>query len=318
MAVMSINPNDFLTTKKEGEFVTAEEWNRLVALFTVLNNNAMELLSTNQAVDSNKANILHLTAGAVPDESITCEKLSTKYTLKNTYIVTQDTTPVTGKTYYTYENGVYTAVESLSTFRADTVYYELTTEYAKPAINTPEVIGDKVITGEKLADETLTNSNCVPNLIGQLLKNCSIKSYTIPIELLPYVETKVEVKLDKACDVALVLTGTDIILCRKDDPKLLCIGSEYKTVIANGGDYINSDYTYRRPIKYDYPSNLQAIFNSERGYDGYCIYRYEDIAGHYRAKLTNLVLDGDTLTYSIKTINDETLKYNFNLIVLGL
>lgn len=71
------------------------------------------------------------------------------YELKNlpdsstnsTYVLTTDTTPVAGKTYYTESNGVYTAASNLSSFVSGTKYYEKNTNNSyfntNPAPNPP-------------------------------------------------------------------------------------------------------------------------------------------------------------------------------------
>ena len=174
MAVTTININDILTTKAEGEVVTAAEWNKLITLFYAINGNANELLSVKQQVDANRGNILNITAGAVPDESITSAKLSTISSVANTYIETTDVTPDSGKTYYTYADGTYTACSSLASFEDGVVYYELDTIEPGPAISSLDVIANKLITGDKIANSTLTSKHCVTTMLGELLNNCII------------------------------------------------------------------------------------------------------------------------------------------------
>ena len=69
-------------------------------------------------------------------ENLTAFASGTKYyerknlsdsSTNSTYVLTTDESPKTGKTYYTESNGVYTAVENLTTFTTGTKYYEKNT-----------------------------------------------------------------------------------------------------------------------------------------------------------------------------------------------
>ena len=309
MAVMSINPNDFLTNKQDGEFVTAEEWNKLVALFTVLNNNAIELLNTNQAVDSNKANILHLTAGAVPDESITCEKLATKTTLKNIYNLTQDLTPDANKTYYTYENGVYTAVDTSDTFEEGVGYYELSTEYANPAINSSDVIGNKVITGENIADEVLEQQHCVPNLLGQLLNNCTIESYSKAVQVAASSNTTVTFKLDKTYNAIVLLNADSLILVRAGDNKVVGISAKPYANMNGISNYLQ-DFV----VVYNTPDKLATIKSYS---NGEVTISFQNLGGIYLNPIA-INLSGNRLTITFKNLQTVEVSKTISTTVLGL
>ena len=69
-------------------------------------------------------------------ENLTAFASGTKYyerknlsdsSTNSTYVLTTDESPAAGKTYYTESNGVYTAVENLTTFTTGTKYYEKNT-----------------------------------------------------------------------------------------------------------------------------------------------------------------------------------------------
>ena len=310
MSVITINTDDFLTTKKDGEYVTAEEWNKLVALFTAINHNAEALIETNKAVDVNKANIAQATVGAVPDASITSEKLSTTHTLKNVYRRTEDTSVITGKNYYTYDGSVYTLAENLTKFISGVAYYELHIEEAGPAVNSSDVIGDRVITGAKIADRTLLASNCVTNIIGSLLKGCPINTYTKAITV-KSTNTTVEFTLDKAHDAVIICTGNELILLRTGDNKVFGIGGTHTTGWGNIGDI------YALSIKYDTPSNLQYIYTALD--EGSGAASFTNLGGHIQTRVLDIQLKDKIITYTLKSLaNVGDLSYDFSITVLGL
>lgn len=310
MSVLTINVNDFLTEKKDGEFVTAAEWNKLVALFRTINHNANALLDTNKAVDVNKANIAQLTLGAVPDESISHSKLTKRNTITSTYEYTTDGSPVSEKTYYVIEDGVYIAKTNLVSFDADVEYYELVTKEAGPAINSTDVIGDKVITGVNVADETLNKDHFVYNILGQLLKNCSINTYTQNVTV-KQSETTVEFVLDKVYDTVIICTGTELILLRAGDTKVFGIGGTHS---VNWGSVLDVNSL---KIQYSEPSNLQYLVGITDD-DGDKVSSYTNLGGHIRTKVLDVRLNDKTITYKLKSLAYTDLTYNFPITVLGL
>ena len=166
-AVSTINLNDFLVQKDSGDVVTGADWNKLVALFHAVNNNAEALLNTIKDVDTNAANIAQVTQGAVPDNSIGYDKLEKIGGIKNVYTFTEDITPKTGVTYYTLEDGVYSPHENLAAFESGVQYYELRAVVTRPAIADADVVGDGVIHGY----------HCAELILGSLL-NDSVTVYT--------------------------------------------------------------------------------------------------------------------------------------------
>lgn len=138
MAVTTINLDEFLPKKLDGEVVTAEDWNKLVALFQALNSNALELLDLTKAVDINTANIATLTLGAIPDRSIGSNKLEIAGNTKQVYQITTDTVPKDGVTYYTVGESTFEQQLGLSVFNKDTLYYELDTIYIRTTHETPQ------------------------------------------------------------------------------------------------------------------------------------------------------------------------------------
>ena len=138
MAVTTINLNEFLPKKLDGEVVTAEDWNKLIALFQALNSNALALLDLTKVVDTNTANIATLTLGAIPDRSIGSNKLEITGNTKQVYQITTDTVPKDGVTYYTVGESTFEPQLGLSVFNKDTQYYELNTIYIRTAHETPQ------------------------------------------------------------------------------------------------------------------------------------------------------------------------------------
>lgn len=170
MAVTTINVNDVLTPKQDGEVVTSADWNKLIALFSAINGNAYQLLDTIKAVDANKANILNISAGSVPDESITYEKLSKTGTLQPQYYV--NTQPFKANlVYYTYDGTTYTEAVGLTAenFDIDAPYYLVDQQLTGAAIKSDNVIEDWTIGGAKLQGDAIFAEVCSPLLLGELL-----------------------------------------------------------------------------------------------------------------------------------------------------
>lgn len=170
MAVTTINLDEFLPKKLDGEVVTAEDWNKLVTLFQAINSNAFELLDVRKAVEVNAGNISEITQGAVPDNSITSAKLSKSGGVMHVYQLTTDLTPVSGVTYYVRnENGQYVPAVDLVTFDPNTQYFNLNTVACEPAVNVPEIVGTNVIKNEHMQSNTLLANVCTDLFLGGLL-----------------------------------------------------------------------------------------------------------------------------------------------------
>ena len=170
MAVTTIKLDEFLPKKLDGEVVTAEDWNKLIALFQAINSNAFELLDVRKAVEVNTGNIAEITQGAVPDNSINSAKLSKTGGVTQVYQLTTDLTPVSGVTYYVRnENGQYVPAVDLVTFDPDTQYFNLNTVACEPAVNVPEIVGTNVIKNEHLQSNTLLANVCTDLFLGGLL-----------------------------------------------------------------------------------------------------------------------------------------------------
>lgn len=170
MAVTTIKLDEFLPKKLDGEVVTAEDWNKLVALFQAINSNAFELLDVRKAVEVNTGNIAEITQGAVPDNSITSAKLSKSGSVTQVYQLTTDLTPVSGVTYYVRnETGQYVPAVGLVTFDPDTQYFNLNTVACEPAVNVPEIVGTNVIKNDHMQSNTLLANVCTDLFLGGLL-----------------------------------------------------------------------------------------------------------------------------------------------------
>ena len=170
MAVTTIKLDEFLPKKLDGEVVTAEEWNKLVALFQAINNNAFELLDVRKAVEVNTGNIAEITQGAVPDNSINSAKLSKTGGVTQVYQLTTDLTPSPDVTYYVRnEKGQYVPAVDLVTFDPNIQYFNLNTVACEPAVNVPEIIGTNVIKNEHFQSNTLLANVCTDLFLGGLL-----------------------------------------------------------------------------------------------------------------------------------------------------
>lgn len=166
-AVSTINLNNFLVQKDSGDVVTGADWNKLVALFHTVNNNANALIATNQNVGVNAANIAQISLGAVPDNSVGYSKLEKAGNTKGVYTLVEDAAPTSGVTYFTLENGAYKAHSNLTEFKVGVQYYVLETVPTQPAVAAPDVIGDNIIMAK----------HCAEMLLGGLL-NDSVTVYT--------------------------------------------------------------------------------------------------------------------------------------------
>ena len=127
-----------LPEKQSGEIVTAEDWNKLTALFLALNKNAVALDSVRRVAETNEANIATLTLGAIPDRSIGSNKLEIAGNTKQVYQITTDTVPKEGVTYYTVGDATFVQRIGLTAFDKDTLYYELNTVYVRTEHETPQ------------------------------------------------------------------------------------------------------------------------------------------------------------------------------------
>ena len=238
MAVITINLDDFLPKKLDGEVVTAEDWNKLVALFQAINTNALELLDLTKLVDINTANIATVTQGAVPDNSINGSKLSKLGGVTPVYQLTTDSTPSADVTYYIEdENGRYVAQTDLSSFLPEIKYYVLNTIDSTPAVDTPEHIADEVIQNKHLKANTLLSSVCSDLLLGGLLSdkatiytNKGISgAFDLSTEKRGTLHTH-DIVLDKPHKAVIILTTNAIAIITdyKAPAPDIYIGSEFK------------------------------------------------------------------------------------------
>lgn len=207
MPVSTISLNDFLVQKNSGDIVTGDDWNKLIALFHATNINANALLKLMKAVDTNTANIAHVTQGAVPDGSISYSKLSKMGGTTNTYVLSTDLKPVAGVTYYTLEDTKYVPHPGLEVFDEGVKYYTLETVVTEPAIADSDVIGNHVI-------EVF---NCVPSFLATLLDS-SVDVYsdkaitgTIGIE-----EKTISIVLPKEHKHLLVINKWSVLMLNAD------------------------------------------------------------------------------------------------------
>lgn len=180
MAVTTVNTADFLQSKREGDVVTADDWNNVIKVFEAINKNAEELLNVKTVVDKNTANIANVTLNSVPDRSIGPNKLEISGGTKQVYEITTDATPQPGVTYYTLDtdgtNGpTYKPHEGLTSFTSGVAYYVLNTVPTVPAISDLKVIKNKLITGDKLAHDSVRADNLVYYILGHILNtNCTV------------------------------------------------------------------------------------------------------------------------------------------------
>lgn len=152
MPVTTINLKDFLTQKKAGDIVTAEDWNKLVALFDVINYNANALLDLSKAVDANASNIAGITLGAVPEGSISSEQLSKAGGTTTMFKLTEDATPQEGVTYYVRnEQSQYVpAADIADGFEPGVEYFNNITVATEAAVNRTDVIADGIINAKHI------------------------------------------------------------------------------------------------------------------------------------------------------------------------
>ena len=229
MAVITINVDDFLTAKSDGEVVTAQEWNKLIALFQSININANALLDLMKLVDINTANIAQVTQGAVPDGSIGASKLEKSGSVKSTYRITEATTPVAGVTYYVLENNKYTPIQDLSEFDTGTVYYELITVPTEPAINDAAMFADNVILDRHLLAKTLSARVCADTLLGDLLST-NTTYYTdkgVSGNLTDSNVVDFEIKFPKAHKAVILFSGRTVsFIVANDNIPNIYIGSD--------------------------------------------------------------------------------------------
>lgn len=127
-----------LPEKQSGEIVTAEDWNKLTALFLALNQNAVALDSVRQVAETNEANIATIALGAIPDRSISAIKLEVAGATKQVYQITTDTQPKEGVVYYTVGDATFVQRIGLTAFDKDTPYYELNAVYVRTEHEAPQ------------------------------------------------------------------------------------------------------------------------------------------------------------------------------------
>lgn len=170
MAVVTIDLDHFLTLKKDGEIVTAEDWNKLVALFQSINQNANELLTLIKDVNDVRADMVNIVSNGVADDSVGYDKLEKLDKTKQVYVLNTDETPVPGVVYYTLEDTEYIPHENLTEFE-NVQYYVVNTVASNAAIAAADVIADGVIPHTKLKLGTIVEAVCSDLLLGGLLSD---------------------------------------------------------------------------------------------------------------------------------------------------
>lgn len=295
MPVITIDTKDFLVPKNSGDVVTGADWNKLVSLFHAFNGNAKELLDTIKNVDINTANIAQVTQGAVPDGSIEYAKLSKMGGITKKYILTTDTTPKAGTTYYTLEGNAYVPHTGLTAFTTGVQYYILETRATTAAIADGDVIGDGVLEDYHLADHTLLPRACSEFLLGGLLNDSATVytdkgvsgSFAYHTDMETYIPTPIThtIQLDKSHKtVVIIQPGGIIILNANPDKPNLFIGGYIKLV--------ENDYVYGGM----YISHLIGTNKSEQAPQG--IYTNSQFSpGMQRASYPTGLLSPDVATF---------------------
>jgi hypothetical protein len=327
MAVTTINIDEFLPTKLDGETVTAADWNRLVLLFRTINDNAFELLDLIKTVDINKANISSLALGSIPDRSISASKLEQLGDTKAVYILTEDTVPKADVTYYTLSTTVdgqttttvYTPHIGLEEFDVHEQYYTLETVPTEAAIASPEIIANGVITGDKIRDNTLTSALFTDLVLGGLLNDKSTiytdkgVTDTLPADVTSRAHT---IKFDKAHKVLVVINTTSLSVFMADTSKPdLHIG--LTAPASSGAQELFIKHLIGVAKQDTIQTAKKAAFSSV--YSAGAPY---GLTGHKRLCLSNAYYQSDKQELYLKFTrvpnSDSAIDYSFGHLIIGL